>query len=99
MKCNINELEQLIKKNKLTQKIEAIFLYGSSVTKEKNEYSDIDIFILTQHSLSSSDEGKIKEIMGVIFDSKILDLSIYDKNKFQNLLKSGSLFLHHLKNE
>lgn len=99
MEYNINELKQLIKENKLVKKIEAIFLYGSSVTEEKNEYSDIDIFILTQNSLSSLDERKIEKIMDVIFDSKILDLSIYDKNKFQNLLKSGSLFLHHLKNE
>ena len=46
---NVAKLRELIKDNKLTRKIDAIFLYGSSTTKEKNEYSDIDVLIVAQY--------------------------------------------------
>lgn len=48
---NVEKLSELIKGNRLTRKIEAIFLYGSSITKEKNEYSDIDVLIVVQYEL------------------------------------------------
>lgn len=96
---NIEKLSELIEDNKLTSKIYAIFLYGSSITKEKNEYSDIDVLVVVQYKLRTKDEEKISKVISSIYNAQKLDISIYDKNKFQNLLDSGSLFIHHLKNE
>lgn len=96
---NVEKLRELIKDNKLTRKIDAIFLYGSSITKEKNEYSDIDVLIVAQYELQARDEEKLLKVISSIYDSQKLDISIYDNNKFQNLLDSGALFIHHLKNE
>lgn len=96
---NVEKLSELIKGNRLARKIDAIFLYGSSITKEKNEDSDIDVLIVVQYELQDRDEEKILKVISSIYDSQKLDISIYDKNKFQNLLNSGALFMHHLKNE
>ena len=52
---NVEKLRELIKDNRLTRKIDAIFLYGSSITKENNEYSDIDVLIVVQYELQARD--------------------------------------------
>lgn len=59
---NVEKLRGLIKDNRLTRKIDAIFLYGSSITKEKNEYSDIDVLIVLQYELQARDEEKILKL-------------------------------------
>ncbi|EHL19966.1 hypothetical protein HMPREF9628_01139 [Peptoanaerobacter stomatis] len=93
------DLKDNIKKNKLSKKIEAIFLYGSYATESRDENSDIDILVLTKTKIWVSDENKVFEILSHLYNNKKMDISIYDMDKFQKLLDSGSLFLHHLKNE
>lgn len=66
---NVEKLRGLIKDNRLTRKIDAIFLYGSSITKEKNEYSDIDVLIVVQYELQARDEEKILKVISSIYDS------------------------------
>lgn len=92
-------IEKYIKDNSLKNIIEAIFLYGSYATNNANVHSDVDIFILTRYKIDEKDEDKINKMLESIFNNKVLDFSIYSKSKFQNQLESGSLFLHHLKNE
>ena len=86
--------------NMLPLKIHAIFLYGSYATKKQDKYSDIDILVISKNKLDEKSKKKLQDILYSLFDNpKTIDFSIYDNNKFQDLLNSGALFLHHLKNE
>lgn len=93
------DIEKSIKKNGLKKIIEAIFLYGSYATGKENMNSDVDIFVLTRYQIDKNVENKINRVLESIFKNKTIDFSVYSKLKFQNQLESGSLFLHHLKNE
>lgn len=92
------KIKYSIRKNGLRSKIKAVFLYGSFATNKADENSDIDILIITYSKINQKIENKIEKIFQQHFQNNI-DISIYDQERFEKLLVSGSLFLHHIKNE
>lgn len=95
----IKELTNKIKRYdrfKLNKTI-AVFLYGSTVTGDSDENSDIDIVVVKDRY--ECEDKELEKIISEIFDKDKIDISFYGRNKFENLLKCGSLFCHHLKNE
>lgn len=91
----MNELLQFCKDNK---NVDAVIQYGSSARGDSSEDSDIDFFILL-HKYKESDSIRIKEILRNKFTDQILDISIYESERFNLMIEHGSLFLWHLKIE
>ena len=87
-----------ISKKRLRFKIKAVFLYGSFATMKDDDYSDVDILVITNSEIDTFQKEQIENIFLELFSNNI-DISIYDQRNYQKLLDSGSLFLHHIKNE
>ncbi len=93
-----NKIENNIRNKRYYKKIRAMIVYGSWVRGDFDENSDIDILVITEGQYSI-DENKIHEIVSECIQGRPIDISVYDAAKFETLLTSGSLFLHHVKDE
>jgi hypothetical protein len=99
MTQNLKEMtKNAINKSNLNNIIQAVFLYGSFATKKEDEYSDIDLLVITNSEIDNIQKDEIENIFLKLFEKEI-DISIYDQRNYNKLLDSGSLFLHHIKNE
>lgn len=76
----------------------AVIEYGSHARGDNDESSDYDIFVLTR-KLSINRNIQLKKRLGESIESVKYDLSIFDEETFNLMLKHGSLFLWHLKLE
>lgn len=71
----------------------AVWLYGSTARGDHDELSDIDVLVVGNQSRLTSSE--VEMIPG----AKAPDVSHYHWSELEAMARSGSLFLHHLRQE
>ena len=72
----------------------AIWLYGSYARGSQDQYSDLDILIVSDHSVLLE-----KDDLPFSVTAEKLSLSSYSWTAFEKMASYGSLFLHHLHQE
>jgi predicted nucleotidyltransferase len=87
------ELDEIISIIKKTNP-EKIFLFGSTVSGQSDEYSDIDLIIVTPSDERPLDRRMELRRMLIEYDRRIgLDLLVYTPDEFNMLAKEPSSFI------
>ena len=72
-----------------------ILLYGSYAKGENNDYSDIDVLVITDNMEKNFLESSV--FKNIDIDIKKIDLKIMSRENFAKLVEINSLYVHHLK--
>lgn len=83
----LNQLKKSLKKV-LGEKIQNVILFGSWIRNEGNEYSDLDVLIITDKTLTWQQKNSVRDVCSdisldyeILVDSKIISQDEID-NKF-----------------
>ena len=71
-----------------------ILVYGSYAKNESNEFSDIDVLVVTENGEETLPAGIFEKSN---IDVNRLDIKYMDVRTFKMLIKINSLYIHHLK--
>lgn len=77
----------------------SIIMFGSSARGESDDYSDVDVCVITRNHHSRSRLAIIKDYLSNKYSFKNADIIIYSAEQIENMYRYGSLFLWHLKLE
>jgi uncharacterized protein len=97
----LNQLKKNLKKV-LGNKIQKVILFGSWIRNEGNEYSDLDVLIVTDKILAWQEKNKVRDVCSdisldyeILVDSKIIsqeeiDTKFWGKHPLiTDVLKAG----------
>lgn len=88
-----------LKKISEIKSVQAIIEYGSYARGDHNSNSDYDLFILTNGEVPDFLNSTWSNYISKEIGTERFEIAIYDRSTFELMLKSGSLFLWHLKLE
>jgi len=89
-------IEAVVSRLKKYENVRTIILIGSQARGDSNEFSDIDLVIITNGYYSRTE---IEKILPINLKDIRLSLLTYPSDRFMELYQSGALFMLHVINE
>ena len=77
----------------------SVYEFGSYSTKEKNKFSDIDIFVLYKKRIKFKEKKELEKKLKKSYGNVKQDISYYEFKTFKKMLEEGSLLLEHIKKD